>query len=454
MAYNTYRADLLEAFGADELTSAEMRKAIDEWFRLYYQTEPTADEDPSQRLPVTIVKRLTDAVFAEYSTTAADPSVQKVLDNIQALSRKIMQTCMIGGEVLVKVDVVEDGYSFTPIRRDRFMVFGRDVNGRPSDVGTISRSSVGSWYYTLTERRTVDTRGRLRIVTKLYQSRVEGQLGRRVPLRTLSQYEDIPDEYIFPEPVGGLLMGWMRVPEENCVDGGEDGCSVFAPAVGLIHQINHNERLISQEFDLSRKRVFAPDDVLRTRDVGTGRVKELRDDLFVRLDSDPDEGGITVFSPEIRYQPYHERKREYLRNVESICELQRGLLYDVDAAERTATEILDSKGGYALTLRALQDAWTSLLLDLVGVCLTLGRLYHIPGTPSEIIPDSISIDFGNGVLYDEDKEWNALLDLHARGLLAPEYLLGWHFGDPSDTPADRQRIREKYMPTISDLDAE
>ena len=55
-----------QAFGVKDITSTAMQAAIKDWAQLYYQTEPTQDEDPCQRIPVSVVAKLTKTTFSEY----------------------------------------------------------------------------------------------------------------------------------------------------------------------------------------------------------------------------------------------------------------------------------------------------------------------------------------------------------------------------------------------------
>ena len=52
-----------QAFGAADKTSATMRKAIDRWFEMYYESTATEATDPCQRIPYTVVNKLVNAVF-------------------------------------------------------------------------------------------------------------------------------------------------------------------------------------------------------------------------------------------------------------------------------------------------------------------------------------------------------------------------------------------------------
>jgi A118 family predicted phage portal protein len=276
---------------------------------------------------------------------------------------------------------------------------------------------------------------------------MEGQLGQPVPLQTLERYVALLPEYTYPAPVGGLGLVHMQVPIENVVDGSQDGVSVYAAAVGLIHNINRNEAQINGEFERGESRIVVSSTMMGVDSNGR---RKLTDNVFVGVDGDPEDIGVNIFSPDLRIQQFHERKREYLRNVESIIGIKRGLLSEVEAQERTAKEVTSSEGDYNLTIIDLQEVWTKAARDTVKLCGILGKLYKIPSA-HEAPEDAVSIDWGNGVLYDEDKTWADYLDMVARGLLKPEIALGWRFGMPYDTEADLVKIREKYMPVLEQM---
>jgi len=436
-----------DAFKAKDVTSQEMRRAIAEWFRLYYEQEATKDRDPCQRIAYTVVNKLTKTCFGEYSASSKDEFAQSVLEALGKSKNRAMQLTLAGGEAFLKPVPMPDGWMFHVVRRDNVLVFGRSVVGAPTDIGTIERTTHGSSYYTLLERRNVDGTGRLTIRNMLYKSEMDGQLGQQIALGSLPEYAKLLPEYTYTVPLGGLGMVHMRVPIENVVDGSQDGVSVYAAAVGLIRNIDRNEAQINGEFERSRSKVFASADLLKQGDDGTRHVD---DDVFVGLDDNPDEIGMTIFSPTIREQSFLARKQEYLRNVETIIGIKRGLLSEVEAQERTAKEITSSEGDYNLTITDLQQMWERAVRDVIKLCGIMGKLYRVPGA-HEVAEDAVTIDWGNGVLFDEDKTWAGYLDLVARGMLKPEIALGWRFGMPTDTEDDLKKIRKKYMPVIEKM---
>ena len=439
--------DLEEAFHAKDCTTTMMREAIAEWFRLYYEQAPTKHSDPCQRIAYTVVNKLTKTCFGEYQATSEDEYAQAVLDALDAKKRKAMQTMLTGGEAFLKPIPTPTGWVFNVVRRDNVLVFGRSEMGEPIDIGTSERITQGRFFYTLLERRSVDAAGYLTIQNKLYQSSVEGHLGQPVPLDTLERYEALVPEYTYPTPLGGLGLVHLRVPIENTVDGSQDGVAVYAAAVGLIRNIDRNEAQINGEFERGKSRVFVSDDLMKRGKDGT---REFADEIFVGIDESQDEVGVTIFSPQLREESFLNRKREYLRNVETVIGIKRGLISEVEAVERTAKEVTSSEGDYNLTIIDLQEVWTQAVRDAIKLCAILGKLYHVNGA-HEVSEDSVTVDWGNGVLFDEEKAWAAYLDMVGRGLLKPEIALGWKFGMPTDTDADLAAIRKKYMPDLQAL---
>lgn len=442
-----------DAFGATDCTSTDMKSAIEEWFRLFYRTKPEAGEDPCQRIPYTIVNKLTKTAFGEYQAMADDDFTASVLDGLYSIHNRAFHDALIGGLAYIKPFPLADRFTFSSVSRANMLIFGKDVEGRPTDIGTAERTISGKAYYTLLERRTIGQDGLLTIRNKLYRSESSETLGRPAPLTSIPRYEMLPEEYTYPEPVG-LGMVPLVCPVPNCVDGSTDPVSVYAAAVGLIHNIDRNEAELSGEFERGKSRLIVSDDMLRRKIVNNGGKtvvkKGLEDDVFVGLDDDPQNVGITIFSPALREQSFLSRKAEYLRNVESLIGLKRGLLSEVEAMDKTATEVTSSAGDYNLTIIDFQRMWESAAREAAVLCGKLGRLYRVAGA-RDIAEDDVAIDWGNSVLYDEDKTWTDYKAMVASGMLRPEIAVGWYFGMPTETPEDIEAVRARYMPAIDSL---
>ena len=433
------------AFQAVDITSKEMRNAICEWYDLYFQRAADKNEDPCQRIPYTIVQKLTKTVFSEYTATAkteGDTFVSDILSALDLRHAEAMQMALIGGECALKPVPEESGIRFAVVPRHNMLVFARDADGTMTDVGTIEQSAKDKYYYTLLERRSVDKNGYLTIRNKLYRAYDKSQLGQPVSLSSLPEYAELPEEYTFQQPVGSVGLIPLKTPMVNCVDGSHDRVSVYAAAVGLIHNININEAQLNGEFDRGQSRIVVSSDMFgKDRD---GK-PVITDHVFVGLDEDQENVGFNIFSPALREASFLARKQEYLRNVENVIGLKRGLLSEVEAAERTATEITSSAGEYNLTIIDLQRIWEGTVRETLRLCSILGDAYKIAGA-HPVEENAVVINWGNGILYDEEKTYREMKEQVSMGLLQPERLVGWYHNMPCDTPEERAQIREAYMP--------
>ncbi len=430
-----------EAFGAWDKTSKQMRSALELWEDLYYRQEATESYDPCQRIAYSVVSKLVRSVFAEYQVSTEDAFCQQASQELNKKSRQAVEMALMLGSCYIKPCPEEAGFSFTLVPRNNVLIFGRDDKGNVTDMGTVAQKIQGEYYYTLLERRQVDEEGCLTIENRLYRSSSRDKLGNQVALGEVPGYGELADSYRYPVPVGSVGLVTVKTPMCNCVDGSWDGVSVYGPAAGLIQNIDENEAQLKGEFSRGESRIIASADMLRD--------KALEDHLFVGLDEDPEQVGITVFSPHLRHQAFLERKQEYLRNVESVIGLKRGLLSDANEEDKTATEIAASAADYSLTIMDFQRMWENALQECMALCGTLSKMFPVGTAPEQ---PKVSVDWGNGVLFDRETEWEVYRQMVLDGILKPEIALGWRFGRPCATEAQQAAIRRDLMPVGFDLE--
>ena len=316
-----------------ECGSSAMREAVARW-RNIYEGRVGDGRDGSLALGYTIVRKLSRAIFAEYENRGA----LKALPHRQA-----MEKAMICGECYLKP--LAGGWM--AVDRQDVKIYGRDLLGEPTDVALTEKTRLGRYWYTLLERRTL-AGSRLTVTNRLFRGASEWELGREVPLTSETRYREVPQKFVL-ENMDSVGLVRVKMPMDNCVDGSREGISVFAPAEGLLDAIAENEWQLRQEFRNGASRLVVSRDLL---DRG-----QLKDNLFVALDESPDALGITVFSPELREESYLNRQQAYLRALENVIGLKRGLLSQVEAVDRTATEITSSEGEYMTTILELRRSW-------------------------------------------------------------------------------------------------
>ena len=452
-----------ECFGQPDVTSQEMRTAINAWRDTYLKREGDKTSDPCMRMAYVIVHKLQKGVFAEYSSdildkekTAKGKWMNRNLSQLDLIRDSILQWMLIGGECWVKPipRPGPDGSTiFAPllVHRTDAVILAREPDGRVTSIVTAEHTARGSQYYTLLERRTVDANGYLTIENKLYASFDRGTLGVRTALSKLDRYAQLPDLYTYPVPVGGVGMTPLRVPLANCVDGSMDAISIYEPAMGLIRNIDQNEKQLNDEFELARHRVIAPAEMLKVARDGR---RTLDDSVFVAIKDIRSDLAPFAFTPQLRDEPYERREQKYLRAIENQIGLKRGMLSNAQEVEKTATEIASTAGDYNLSLIDLQQVWFDAVREYLTLCDTLGKMYRYCDQSPWDVTAQLAMTWGNGVLYDPDKELETDLRLVAAQLLKPEIAVARHFDQPWEDEEDLKNVREKYMPAMEELEPE
>lgn len=452
-----------ECFGQPDVTSQEMHDAINAWRDTYLKREGDKASDPCMRMAYVIVHKLQKGVFAEYSSdildkekTAKGKWMDRNLSQLDLIRDSVLQWMLIGGECWVKPvpRPAPDGSTiFAPllVHRTDAVILAREPDGRVTSIVTAEHTARGSQYYTLLERRTVDANGYLTIENKLYASFDRGTLGVRTALSKLDRYAQLPDLYTYPVPVGGVGMTPLRVPLANCVDGSMDAISIYEPAMGLIRNIDQNEKQLNDEFELARHRLIAPAEMLKT---GRDGRRTLDDSVFVALKDIHSDLAPTAFTPQLRDEPYERREQKYLRAIENQIGLKRGMLSDAQEVEKTAFEVASTAGDYNLSLLDLQQVWFDGVREYLTLCDTLGKMYRYCDQSAWDVTEQLAITWGNGVLYDPDRELETDLRLVAAQLLKPEIAVARHFDQPWEDEEDLKNVREKYMPAMEELEPE
>ena len=444
-----------DVFKAKDITSPEMLRAIMTWFSLYFDDKTDDKQDGAQRIPYIIIDGLGKAVFSEYGYSIDEgklngKQIKATLDNLDNVRNKAFQWAGIGGEILLKPVMKRGNFVFLVINRSNMVVLARDSEGNITDLATceitVKSEESKSVYYQLLERRTVDNQGKCTVENRLYKSDNVNDIGSSVPLGSISEYADLQPTFCFPLALDGTGLISVKMPTVNCVDGSQDGVSIYAAAVKEILKLYDHETRSQDEYDLTAPHLVASIDVQR-RDKN-GRLIEIPKYITPLLDEDPTEAGLQIWNPKPNQSELEARDDQIKRAIENIIGLRRGFLSKSDVQEFTATEILSTTTKMAHLIKDLQMMWESVLPETVRVCSLLAQMYNLIGWTAADPPEVV-IEWGDGILYDEEKEFTRLNLMTAQGKLKDEYLLGWYYDMPTDTPEDLQAIREKYMPENS-----
>ena len=139
-------SDYEAAFRSVDTTSREMKTAIRKWYDLYFQAVSNEDTDSCQKIPYTIVRKLTKTAFPEYAASSKDEFVSGILDALNKKKEYAMQTALIGGESGLKPIPTDNGFRFSVVSRPNILVFARDGDGNITDLGMAEKSVNGRYY--------------------------------------------------------------------------------------------------------------------------------------------------------------------------------------------------------------------------------------------------------------------------------------------------------------------
>ena len=85
--------------------------------------------------------------------------------------------------------------------------------------------------------------------------------------------------------------------------------------------------------------------------------------------------------------------------------------------------------------------------DAMQLCAVLGSLDG--NDPHPAAP--LTVDWGDGVLYDRARVWQEQQTMVEKGMLRPELALAWYYDLPHETEAELEEIRRRYLPKGENL---
>lgn len=89
--------------------------------------------------------------------------------------------------------------------------------------------------------------------------------------------------------------------------------------------------------------------------------------------------------------------------------------------------------------------WQNGAGQALELCAALGKVYGMPGLSFDAGKD-LTMDWGDGVLFDRTRTWNEYMSMVTSGLLRPELALAWYFDLPHADAAQLAKIRKDLMP--------
>lgn len=410
-----------------------MIERIELWASMNQGNAPWLDDYvKSLRLEQGICREFANVCLNEMETSVSNNKLDETYkDAIADLNENLQSGLALGSFIIKPLGKNKVEY----VTADKFIPINFDSRGRLIDVIFIEtkKEKANSYYYRF-ERHKLDEAGLL-ITNKAYHSASNTAIGKQVPLATMDEWSNLPEEIYYPG-VEKPDFGYYRNPIKNNIDGSFCGVSIFDSAIDLIKKTDKQFGRLEWEFESGERVIHVDIAALRSQATIEGgqtnwKLPELNKRLYKGLNLQPgaNEELYKEYSPEFRDENIINGLNAILRRIEFNTSLSYGDLSDTQYVEKTATELSIAKKRKYNMVTAIQKNLKECLEDLVYALAFYNAL-------SKSGYDFIC-NFKDSILTDEEEERKQdRLDVGMGVMTLWEYRMKW-YGEDEETAKAR-----------------
>lgn len=392
--------------------SPEMLEAIERWTAMYKGQAPwCVDPVHSLRLEKGITREFANVTVSEMQTQLKNQRLDKIYQlAIQDLNENFQRGLAIGAFIIKPLG--PDSIQF--VAQDSFIPVEFDSRGRLRKVVFIDRRRLGrDNFYFRFEYHALTKEG-LRIQNKAYHSTNVSSIGTLVPLSSLGDWADLPEDILYP--TDKVDFGYYRNPIDNTVDDSSCGVSVFESAEPIIRKADVQFGRIDWEYESGERAIQADYTAIKDTDKRGHGLAKLNKRLYKGLDI-PEL--FHDFSPNMRDEAYIRGLEEYKRDIEFNAGLAFGDLSKVADVEKTAEEVRTSKYRKYNTVNEIQKNLKDCLEDLAYAIA-----FYNGSTKTDI---GFECEFKDSILTSEETDRQQDRQDLAAGIMRPEeYRAKWY----------------------------
>lgn len=429
-----------ETIKEDVALTDAMIERIELWANMNQGNAPWVDDYVSSlRLEQGICREFANICLNEMETSVSNDKLDEIYqDAIQDLNENLQSGLALGSFIIKPLGENKVEY----VTADKFIPVEFDSRGRLIDVIFIEtrKEKTNSYYYRF-ERHKLDETGLL-ITNKAYHSASNTTIGKQVPLSTIDEWANLPEEIYYPG-VENPDFGYYRNPIKNDIDGSFCGVSIFDSAIDLIKKTDKQFGRLEWEFESGERVIHVDIAAMQPQATIDGgrtawKMPELNKRLYKGLNLQPgaNEELYKEYSPEFRDENIINGLNAMLRRIEFNVSLSYGDLSDAQYVEKTATEIKTAKKRKYNMVTAIQKNLKDCLEDLV---YALAFYNALTKSGYEFI-----CNFKDSVLVDEETERQQDRQDVAMGVMHLwEYRMKW-YGEDEETA-------KKNLPQQADM---
>ncbi len=422
------RAELPDAEGIDRagIISEREWRALADSLALYRGEGHASGGSCSLSLAAGISSELAGLTLSEFGCrfpqTAAGRMLQRSLTPFFTRLRSYTEYACASGGVMFKPFYDGKLLSAECVLPFRFLPLAADGAGRIVSCAFFYPHRIADRLYTRIERH-LTLPGCYEISNRVLLSE-GGGAEREVPLTSVPAWAGLAADLRI-EGLSRPLFSYFAIPSGNAeAPRSPLGVPVFRRAEGLIREADRQFGRLLWEFEGGELAVDASEEAFRTGRDGKPELPPGKERLYRSnaLDACCSSAPLlSTFSPALRDKSLINGLNRIVMFIEDACGLARGTFSDPSEIARTATEVKSMRHRTYSTVRGIQSALESALLELIGAAGELAQLYGL----TEESP-VVGLQFGDGVLVDTESRRAADLDaLRLGAMTAEEFREKW-----------------------------
>lgn len=425
------KKDIEQALGIKIATSLEMLQAQELWRQMFYGRAPWNNDKVKS-------KRTASAIAAEFARVCTVEFESKITGSpradwlnkqyqpfIEHTAFQIMAGQLAaGGELILKPSVnMNNGITTVIIENNKYFPVRYNNDDELMEFITKRNLMKDEKYYTLLEHNNYDEfKRRFEISYYAFKSDNPDTLGIRVPLSSVGEWADLNDIYPYQN-----VRPWfvhIKTPVQNDVEQSQrNGVSVYSKAVDAVRELDELAELTNHEFKAGRLRQNVSIDMVTKDERGNYKVDS---DLFLVFEnqSNPPKQYIDTYNPPPRIDAYSAREQRLHREIEFLCQMSYGMLSDMQAQDKTATEVKFSKERFYNVNLSMQKTWQQAFDDLIAIWDEMATVYNL--APQGVY--EVSYSWGDSILADRVTEFQERLQLQGASVLSAVENRAWYLG--------------------------
>lgn len=399
--------------------SNSMMSAIRDWYDCWCGNGKWTDKNvQSLRLEQSITREFSNIVLNEMTISVDNDRLNQLIqDVVDELGVEFQRGLAIGAMVIKPLGT--KGVQF--VFQNNFLPIRYDSNKQLIEVVFPEFMKIDNKYYTRLEHHNLTDKG-LYITNRAFVSDTEDVLGREISIGAVDEWKDLPSYINIPE-MTRPVFGYYRNPIANCIDNTHAGVSIFENALDMICKADRQFGRVDWEFESGERVIHVDEAALKPMADGSLSVPENYERLYRGMTLSDDL--YKEFSPAFRQSDLISGLDEYKREIEFQVGLSYGDISNPQSIDKTATEIKAAKQRKYNTVSAIQKRLKVCLEDVVYAFAFYNSL-----TQSGY---SLTIDFKDSILTDEDTERKQDIQDLNLGIMRPEEYRSKWYGEDVDT---------------------